>query len=615
MIEKTYSSLHNHTEYSNLKIIDSINKPEELIDYAVELGLTGVAITEHDSISSHIQALDYYNKLDENVRRRTKLILGNEIYLCREGLNAENHQKGEPFYHLILLAKDNVGHEQLRQLSTRAWGRAYIRVIMRTPTYSSDLFDIVGANPGHIVCSSACLAGIPASFFKAGRFEDIDRHIESMRNLFGADNYFLELQPSWNEDQIYYNRFMIDRYAGKYPFIVTTDSHYLKKGDRVFHRQFLNSKEGEREVDAFYASTYMMGYEELREYMVSPQGTGCSEEFFAKMCANTQVITDMIEGYQLRNTSIIPQIDFTSKPLDPFWRDKDYTNYPWIKKCVEEADPTDIEMLNLMVDQWKKRIIESGKDEDKYLAELDYELHQMLSLSEALNQRMSGYFVTMAKMIDIMWNDADTIVGPSRGSAGASIVNYILGITQIDPLTQPLPLPFWRFMHEERIELADIDVDSEATKRNKVFNRIRDYFQSIGGDLIHVNTFGTEGSKSAIKTAARGLDINDDVASYLTAMIPNERGNDWTLSQCYYGDDDHPAIKSFREQMDKFPELRDLTFKIENLITRLGCHASGVLALNEPVWKNNGIMRTSKGIDVTAYELHDSEATGSVKYD
>lgn len=130
-----------------------------------------------------------------------------------------------------------------------------------------------------------------------------------------------------------------------------------------------------------------------------------------------------------------------------------------------------------------------------------------------------------------------------------------------------------------------------------------------------MNTFGTEGSKSAIKTAARGLDINDDVASYLTAMIPNERGNDWTLSQCYYGDDDHPAIKSFREQMDKFPELRDLAFKIENLITRLGCHASGVLALNEPVWKNNGIMRTSKGIDVTAYELHDSEATGSVKYD
>ena len=137
----------------------------------------------------------------------------------------------------------------------------------------------------------------------------------------------------------------------------------------------------------------------------------------------------------------------------------------------------------------------------------------------------------------------------------------------------------------------------------------------MGGDLINVCTFGTEGSKSAINTAARGLDVEDEVASYLTSMIPNARGKDWTLAQCYHGDDEHPFIENFRAEMDKNPLLRDVAFAIEGLVTRLGCHASGVLAINEPIWKNNGVMQTSKGILVTAFDLSDTEQLGGVKYD
>ena len=98
-------------------------------------------------------------------------------------------------------------------------------------------------------------------------------------------------------------------------------------------------------------------------------------------------------------------------------------------------------------------------------------------------------------------------------------------------------------------------------------------------------------------------------------MIPNERGFDWTLSQCYFGDEEHTAIKSFKEEIDKYPLLRDVAFKIENLVTRLGCHASGVLALNNEIWKNNSVMKTSKGILVTAFDLEDTEQLGGVKYD
>ncbi len=128
-------------------------------------------------------------------------------------------------------------------------------------------------------------------------------------------------------------------------------------------------------------------------------------------------------------------------------------------------------------------------------------------------------------------------------------------------------------------------------------------------------TFGTEGAKSSIRTAARGLEIDDDIASYLTTLIPNERGQDWSLQQCYYGDEEHTPIKSFIEAMNKEPLLWKVASKIENLVTRLGCHASGVLALNDKIWKNNGIMKTSKGILVTAFELEDTEQLGGVKYD
>ena len=126
--ERTYTTLHNHTHYSNLRLIDSINTEETLIDRAYELGLKGVAITDHESVSGHIKALNYYNKkYTDEQKEDFKLILGNEIYLTRSTLNSETHQKGEKFYHLLLLAKDAIGHEQLRQLSSKAWNRAYYR--------------------------------------------------------------------------------------------------------------------------------------------------------------------------------------------------------------------------------------------------------------------------------------------------------------------------------------------------------------------------------------------------------------------------------------------------------------------------------------------------------
>ena len=137
-------SLHNHTDFSNFRLRDSINTVESLIDYALELGHSGVAITEHDTIASHIRAEKYYNKIKKD-HPEFKLIRGNEIYLVRNGLNGQNYKKEtDRYFHFILLAKDLEGHRQIREISSRAWIRSYVaRRMRRVPTYYQDLIDII----------------------------------------------------------------------------------------------------------------------------------------------------------------------------------------------------------------------------------------------------------------------------------------------------------------------------------------------------------------------------------------------------------------------------------------------------------------------------------------
>jgi DNA polymerase-3 subunit alpha len=261
---------------SNLRLRDCINTYKDLIDYAIELGHEVIAITEHETVANAIKVEEYYKKIKKD-NPNFKVILGNEIYLCRDGLNAQNYIKGEDrYYHFILLAKDAIGHQQIRELSTRAWMRSYVHggKMTRVPTYYQDLIDIIKSNPGHVIGSTACLGGFLAT--------KIQQYIESqdellkyktknwchlMQGIFGEDNFYLEMQPSNTKEQIIVNKEIINLSNElNIPYIITLDEHYLKKTDRNIHKAFLNAQEGEREVDSFYASTYMMNTEELESY-------------------------------------------------------------------------------------------------------------------------------------------------------------------------------------------------------------------------------------------------------------------------------------------------------------------------------------------------------------
>lgn len=196
-------SLHNHTDYSNLKFRDSINTVPGIIDYAIELGHKCIAITEHDCISSSIVAEDYYDKIKEKYPD-FKIILGNEIYLVRNDLTADNFIVGkDKYYHFILLAKDAIGHQQIRELSTRAWLRSYVsRNQRRVPTYYRDLEEIIGVNPGHVIASTACF--LPGQKVKTKNGE---KNIEDINEL----DYILNNRGEWEKINFPTKRF----YSGK----------------------------------------------------------------------------------------------------------------------------------------------------------------------------------------------------------------------------------------------------------------------------------------------------------------------------------------------------------------------------------------------------------------
>lgn len=611
----SYYSFHNHTDFSNAScgFMDSINKTEDLIDYAFKIGLKGLAITDHESVSSHVRAIQHYKAMldkaeTEEEKQKIKdfrLMLGNEIYLARGDLTKETHQKGEKFYHMVLVAKDKIGHKQIRELSSKAWGRAYYMAIQRRYNIGADFQELVVPNRGHIIATTACLGGAPGVFFFREDYEMIDNHLQRMADVFGHENFFVELAPSKYKEQIEYNTFMYNRYKDKYNFIIATDSHYLSEKDFDIFKVILNTGDGEREVEDFYKYSHVMTWEEIKNYF-----NYLPEDFIESCRLNTIKVGESAEFYDLKEPSRIPRIPVPDIILLPNF---DMSLYEYISKFATSPHKQDRQYIKQIFDNFEKLIAPEKHLET--LKRIDLELSEVWGISEALNQRMSDYLLTVAKVVDIMWNDADAIVGPGRGSAVAFVTNYLLGITQLNPMEYPVPIHHWRFIEKSRPDLADIDIDTAGNKRENVIAAVAKYFNSIGGSLTQISTYGTEGAKSAIRTAARGLGVEDEVAMYISSLVPSERGIQFTLDQCYNGDEDHPPVGGFVVAMNTYPELWEVSRKIEGLITRLGIHAAGVILGNNPITEYNSIMRTSKGYAVTAFDLHDSEYLGEVKYD
>ena len=471
MIRLTYFNNHNHTEDSNalLGFPDVLCRIPELIQTAYDLGLDGITITEHEGISSHIEALKYLEGARKPqkkdgveqpplITRPFKLALGNEIYLLEEWEDEDN-RNGEtkhPYYHFVLTALDTEGHHQLRQLSTRAWLRAYKQFIWRRPTYYSDLEEIIKPNQGHVIASTACLGSRVDKLLLANEINKVNLEIERLVDIFGEGNLYIECQPSKEQgtDQSKVNSLLWQTAEyHKLPIIPTTDTHYIKKEDAIYHKVYLQSQEGDREVDDFYATAYLMSPNELREHLK----IDFTDEQIDRMFEWSRGLGERIREYDIRHDPIIPQVpldkipDFEIKHLFKDYYDI-YENFGWYsnRDAIHERL-----FFSQIEDGLQVKVVGRGEPIEQYIARLDEEWTELKIISEQLDTSMPSYYSTMSFIIDLIWN-VGSLAMPARGSGAGFLTCYLLDITQIDPVPLGDYFPSWRHLNHLRgVELPD----------------------------------------------------------------------------------------------------------------------------------------------------------------
>ena len=604
---------HAHTHFSNIRLLDSINFPEKLIDKAIELNLAGIAITDHESLGGHV-VVDKYRQQIMEEHPDFKVALGNEIYLV------DDRETGQKYYHFILIAKNATGHKMLRELSSTAWINSYYdRGLERVPTLKSELAGIVRKyGKGNLIASSACLGSeldyCILEMHTAEHLGNIDGKrkyynqildfVSWCKDIFG-DDYYFEVQPAKSREQMVVNSRM--KALAEYfnvKIIVTTDAHYLSKEDREVHKAYLNSKNGEREVDAFYEYAYLQSTEDVIENL---KGTGLD---YYELEANTLEIYNKIENYSLAHKQQVPQVEVENYPkivsslgyetLDYLYQSDEIQERYWVNYCIN-------------------KLKELGLYNDVYLQRLEEEADIQKTIGDKLGTCMFSYPVFLQHYINLFWECGST-VGAGRGSACAGLNHYLLGITQLDPIKYELP--YWRFLNKDRVELPDIDIDICPSKREEIFSKIREERGALG--CVQVCTYGTESTRSAIATACRGYrskdfpnGIDNDVAQYMTSLAPSERGFVWPIHDLVYGNDetDRKPVKNFVNEVNKYPGLLDIIENIEGLINHRGIHASGVNFYDKDPYTTACFMKATSGAIVTQYSLHDAEYVGDVKYD
>lgn len=445
---------HTHTDRgSNLKMLDCINKVEPLIDRAIELGYKGLAITDHSSISNHIKAIKYIKKLKE---KGTDFILclGSEEYVIDDHIDIKENYIGggiTKFWHLIFIAKDEIGYEQLRMIDSTAWDNSFMTGKMRrTPIDKKQIEDIIGDNKGHLLCSTACLGSELAhhylDYLKTNSEESKNKCIEFidwMIKTFEKENIALEIQPSLQEEQIEYNKFLIK--LGEYykiPVIITNDAHYLKKEDKEVHKAFITSRDAiDREVGDFYDTTYLMDFDELWDY-TKPY---LLREKFEEIINNSYNFTKDVEFIDMEHKTIIPERDLSNEIFEVKHIFKD-----WYNKCEGINNFAHSEYIQ---DKFLLYMIEEGFLEKKQefnnvnIERIDWELNEIWKVSEALNDRMSAYYNLVDYIVDLCWEIG--FVGISRGSVTGYYTMYLIDMHQMNPITWNLPA--YRHLNSSRV--------------------------------------------------------------------------------------------------------------------------------------------------------------------
>lgn len=624
---------HAHTHRSNLFCRDSTNFETDLIDKALELGLGGIAITDHGNLSAHVVCIKYMKKLKDQARKQLKenpndpvliekverlnkfkLGLGTEIYLVhRENVQfARENNEYTRFNHLVVVAKNKRGYQGLRKLSSNSWENSfYHRGMERIPTYWDWFIDWAKEYHKDVIVTTACLGSEFAQLclgFIEEQSETNRKNIKDfvlkMKGIFG-ENFYIEIQPSHFEEQIAYNKLAIQiAESFNVPVVIDTDAHYLTADMKEIHSIFLKSQNAERETEQFYASCYLMNNDELKEYF-----TYLPDELFNKFIENSAMAGQDIEEYDLFKKTEVPHstVDF------------DYTRMSVLAPIVM-ADMQSVEKYcnivrygtsehladRILLQKIEEGIIEKNIKIDTILLErINDELESLWEISKSLDQRLSDYYLLTKELVEIMWTVS--LVGVSRGSAGAFMICYLLGITQINPIDNNLP--HWRHISKERPELPDIDIDSEKGQRQNILEAVK--LKYGYKKVLNISTFKTEGTASAIQTMCRGMGIPTEDASYISSLVVEGK----SIKECLDSFKTDKECSTLIKEMMRYEGLIESVVAIEGLVCGRSVHASGVYILNEDYDECLAMMKAPSGQPITQYDMSDSDYQGGLKVD
>jgi len=552
-----FTHLHVHTHYS---LLDGLTKPKDLVSKIKEEGGQAVAITDHGSMYGVIEFYQECKKQD------IKPIIGCEFYVAPSGRHNKRAKADERNYHLLLLAKNNVGYQNLIQLVSRA----NLEGFYYKPRIDDELLQ---EHHEGLIAASACLNGeIPVAIL-SGQHDKAREKILHYKKLFGPDSFYLELQhhPSLPKQATINDALIKLSKELDVPLIATNDSHYLNKDDDEAQDVLICLQTKRKKKEANRMS--MLG----EDYSVRSTRQMIEDfKHVPEAIANTNKIADMCNV----------EIKLGEYQLPTYQVPDSFTEQEYLEKLCQEGIEKRYGVNHKEIEQDKRE-------------RLDYELSVINKMG------FPAYFLIVADFVNWAKNNS-IVVGPGRGSAAGSFVSYLLGITNMDPLQYGLL--FERFLNPERISMPDIDLDFADIRREEVIRYVESKY---GKDHVaQIITFATMAARAAVRDVGRVLDYPYDYCDNISKTIPMFSSIKDALKT--------PDLRQLYEQEEGVREIINHAQKIENVIRHASVHACGVLITEKPVTNYAPVQYiASSGEEgmVSQYSLHPVEDLGLLKMD
>ena len=551
----SFTHLHVHTGYS---LLDGSCKIKEIISRAKELNMTSLAITDHGVMYG---VIDFYKEAKAN---GIKPILGCEVYVSPSSRFEKQAKQGDRYYHLILLAKNNNGYENLTKIVSKGFTEGFY--------YKPRIdFELLQEYHEGIIALSACLAGEIPKLISRGREDDAKKVAKKYKDLFGEGNFYLELQNHSIPEQKFVNQSLVR--IGKeldIPLVATNDIHYINAEDATAHDILLCIQTGKTVSDPD-----RMRYEGGQFFLKSEDEMKALFPYAPEAIENTEKIADMCNvDIKFGETKLpeyqVPENMSAKEYLESLCKSGFERNY---HKDYENREEIEKRMY------YELGVIETMGYIDYFLIVWDY--------------------INYARSVGIS-------VGPGRGSAAGSVVSYCLGITDIDPIKYNLI--FERFLNPERVSMPDIDVDFADERRGEVIEYV---VNKYGSDRVcQIITFGTLQARGVIRDVGRAMEIPYARCDSIAKMIPRDK--DITLSLAL---ERNKELKELYDGDEAVHELIDYSLKLEGLPRHASMHAAGVVISKKAVEE---YVPLALGIDdavTTQFTMTTLEELGLLKMD